>query len=121
MTPITSPLPNRLPHSIREARDAHHSAPSVAIFFLSLFLLLLFRSELRGSLPAKGDATRLPYPVQLFSRSIHWLPSLQCLATHALYRGLLWSLVILLPTFFLGRFFCGWIARWARSTISSDH
>jgi len=31
------------------------------------------------------------------------------LATHALYRGLLWSLVILLPTLFLGRFFCGWI------------
>ena len=31
------------------------------------------------------------------------------IASHALYRGLLWSLVILLPTLFLGRFFCGWI------------
>jgi polyferredoxin len=31
------------------------------------------------------------------------------LASHALYRGLLWSLVILVPTLFLGRFFCGWI------------
>jgi len=31
------------------------------------------------------------------------------LATHALYRGLAWSLLILLPTLFLGRFFCGWI------------
>jgi polyferredoxin len=31
------------------------------------------------------------------------------LAGHALYRGLLWSLLILLPTLFLGRFFCGWI------------
>ena len=31
------------------------------------------------------------------------------LTTHALYRGLLWSLAILIPTFFLGRFFCGWI------------
>ena len=31
------------------------------------------------------------------------------LAGHALYRGLIWSLVILLPTLFLGRFFCGWI------------
>ncbi len=31
------------------------------------------------------------------------------LASHALYRGLLWSLVILIPTMFLGRFFCGWI------------
>jgi len=31
------------------------------------------------------------------------------LATRALYRGLLWSLAILVPTLFLGRFFCGWI------------
>lgn len=31
------------------------------------------------------------------------------LTTHTLYRGLAWSLVILIPTFFLGRFFCGWI------------
>src|ERR1019366_7906025 len=31
------------------------------------------------------------------------------LATHALYRGLLWSLLILLPVMFFGRFFCGWI------------
>ena len=31
------------------------------------------------------------------------------LATHALYRGLLWSLAIVIPTMFLGRFFCGWI------------
>ena len=31
------------------------------------------------------------------------------LATHALYRGLIVSLFILLPTIVLGRFFCGWI------------
>ena len=31
------------------------------------------------------------------------------LATHTVYRGLLWSLIILIPTLFLGRFFCGWI------------
>ncbi len=31
------------------------------------------------------------------------------LTTHSIYRGLLWSLVILIPTLFLGRFFCGWI------------
>jgi len=31
------------------------------------------------------------------------------LTTHTIYKGLLWSLVILVPTFFLGRFFCGWI------------
>jgi polyferredoxin len=31
------------------------------------------------------------------------------LATHALYRRLVWCLLILIPTFLLGRFFCGWI------------
>lgn len=31
------------------------------------------------------------------------------LTTHTIYRGLLWSLVILVPTLFLGRFFCGWM------------
>jgi ferredoxin len=31
------------------------------------------------------------------------------LTTHAIYPGLLWSLVVLIPTLFLGRFFCGWI------------
>jgi ferredoxin len=31
------------------------------------------------------------------------------LTTHTVYKGLLWSLVILIPTLFLGRFFCGWI------------
>ncbi len=29
--------------------------------------------------------------------------------THTLYKGLLWSLVILVPTLFLGRFFCNWV------------
>jgi len=31
------------------------------------------------------------------------------ITTHTVYAGLLWSLIILIPTFFLGRFFCGWI------------
>jgi polyferredoxin/formate hydrogenlyase subunit 6/NADH:ubiquinone oxidoreductase subunit I len=29
--------------------------------------------------------------------------------THTLYKGLLWSLVILIPTLFLGRLFCNWV------------
>ncbi len=31
------------------------------------------------------------------------------LATHTVYRGLLWSLILIVPTLFLGRFFCNWI------------
>ncbi len=29
--------------------------------------------------------------------------------THTVYKGLLWSLIILVPTLFLGRFFCNWV------------
>ena len=31
------------------------------------------------------------------------------ITTHTVYKGLVWSLVILIPTLFLGRFFCNWI------------
>lgn len=31
------------------------------------------------------------------------------IATHTVYKGLLWSLLLLIPTLFLGRFFCNWI------------
>ncbi len=31
------------------------------------------------------------------------------LTTHTVYQGLLWSLIIVIPTLLLGRFFCGWI------------
>jgi len=31
------------------------------------------------------------------------------ITTHTVYKGLLWSLVILVPTLFLGRFFCNWM------------
>ncbi len=29
--------------------------------------------------------------------------------THTVYKGLLWSLILLIPTLFLGRFFCTWV------------
>jgi len=51
----------------------------------------------------------LPYPVRLFFQIDPLVAVANALATHSLYHGLLWSLVILIPTLFLGRFFCGWI------------
>ena len=45
----------------------------------------------------------------LFLRADPLAAALNALSTRALYRGLLWCLVILVPTLFLGRFFCGWI------------
>ena len=78
------------------------------IFFLLLFLVLLAFTTLRPTPGATADL-HLRLPVRLF---FEWDPLVavaNALASHALYRGLLWSLMILLPTLFLGRFFCGWI------------
>ena len=78
------------------------------VLFLFLFLALLAFTSLHSMFGTTSDI-HLRGPVRLF---FEWDPLVavaNALATHALYRGLLWSLVILLPTLFLGRFFCGWI------------
>ena len=65
-------------------------------------------TSLRPSAGGTSDI-HLRAPVRLF---FEWDPLVavtNALASHALYRGLLWCLVILVPTFLLGRFFCGWI------------
>jgi polyferredoxin len=79
------------------------------ILFFALFVFLLLKSEFRGSLKAAHGDIRLPYPVSIFLEADPLAAVANALSSHALYRGLLWSLVILIPTFFLGRFFCGWI------------
>jgi polyferredoxin len=78
------------------------------VFFL-LFLFLLLRTEFPGSFTASNSEIRLPYPVWLFFRLDPLVAISNALSSHALYRGLLWSLLVLIPTMFLGRFFCGWI------------
>jgi polyferredoxin len=79
------------------------------ILFLLVFLLLLFKSEFRGSFQAVRGDIRLPYPVSIFLQADPLVGISNTLSTGALYKGLLWSLVILIPTLFLGRFFCGWV------------
>ncbi len=77
--------------------------------FLGLFLVLLCKTGLRGSFPPGGVEFRLPSAVRAFLETDPLVAIANALATRALYRGLLWSLAILIPTLFLGRFFCGWI------------
>jgi len=79
------------------------------IVFFFLFLFLLLHTEFRGSLTASASEIRLPYPVSLFFQFDPLVAISNALSSHALYRGLLWSLVVLIPTMLLGRFFCGWI------------
>ena len=79
------------------------------IFFFALFLLLLLHTEFRGSLNSSTSEIRLPYPVGVFFRLDPLVAIGNALSSHALYKGLLLSLFILIPTLFFGRFFCGWI------------
>ncbi len=91
----------------------HSRLPTVRrvsqILFFAAFLFLLFRSEFSGSFRGAGGEVRLPWPVSIFLEADPLAALTTAISTGTLYRGLLWSLVILVPTFFLGRFFCGWI------------
>lgn len=77
-------------------------------FFLLVFLALLILTTIRPASPGSGDI-HMRGPVRMFFILDPLVALSNALATHALYRGLILSLVILIPTLFLGRFFCGWI------------
>lgn len=79
------------------------------VIFLLLFLFLLARTEFRGTFRASPGDIRIPYPVGIFLQADPLVAIANALASRALYKGLLWSLAIIIPTLFLGRFFCGWI------------
>jgi len=75
------------------------------VFFL-LFMSFLVRTKLFDF----SDADRRPaFPVNPFFKLDPLAALVNAVAGHSLGRGLAWSLVILIPTLFLGRFFCGWI------------
>ena len=78
------------------------------IVFLALFVFLLVRTEFGGTI-GTGSDIRMRWPVRLFFELDPLVALSNALATHALYRGMLWALLILLPVMILGRFFCGWI------------
>lgn len=72
----------------------------VQIFFFSLFLFFCFVTEFSY---LKG------YPVSLFLEVDPLVAISTAITTHTVYKGLIWSLVLLIPTLLLGRFFCNWI------------
>jgi polyferredoxin len=79
------------------------------IVFFAIFVFLLVRTEFRGTFTASGSEIRLPYPVGMFFRIDPLVAISNALASRSLYKGLLLSLIVLIPTMFFGRFFCGWI------------
>ena len=78
------------------------------IFFLLLFLWLLFFTSI-SLFPRGATEIKLRAPVKLFFEWDPLVAVMNALAGHGLYQGLVWCLLILVPTIFLGRFFCGWI------------
>jgi len=76
------------------------------IVFLLFFVWLLLRTKTSSS---SGSGNTPSSSVNLFFKLDPLACLVNVLAGHTLYRGLAWSLVILIPTFVLGRFFCGWV------------
>ncbi len=70
------------------------------IFFMGLFFFFCFVTQFSY---LKG------YPVSIFLEVDPLVAIATAITTHTLYQGLVWSLVLLIPTLFLGRFFCNWI------------
>src|ERR1017187_3054735 len=79
------------------------------ILCLTLFVAHVCNIEYRGTLHPGEAEIRLPFPVRVVLASDPLVGVANALATHALYRGLIWGLAILIPALFLGRFFCGWM------------
>ena len=109
MIPITS-CPALTCHNFR----VHFPSPTrlrtaSQLVFLLLFVFLLLRTDFRASPPSSPDTLRLTSPVALFFQIDPLVALANALASRALYRGLLWCLIVLIPTFFFGRFFCGWV------------
>jgi polyferredoxin len=76
---------------------------------LAAFLFLLLRTEFTGSFRGLTGPVRLPWPVSAFLEADPLAAVSTAMSTHMLYRTMWWSLLVLVPTFFLGRFFCGWV------------
>lgn len=70
------------------------------IFFLALFLFFVTVTDFKD---IKG------YPVSLFLEMDPLNAIAGFFSGRVLYRGLIWSLVIIVLTLFLGRIFCSWI------------
>src|SRR5208282_2518096 len=70
------------------------------IFFIGLALFFAFITQFSY---LKG------YPVSLFLDVDPLVAIASSITTHTLYQSLIWSLVVVIPTLVLGRFFCDWV------------
>ena len=80
-----------------KARTARRIAQ---VFFFTLFLFFVVVTDLRY---LKG------YPVSLFLELDPLVSFATAITTHTIYMGLLWSVLLILPTLLFGRVFCNWV------------
>jgi len=81
------------------------------IIFFALFVVLLLETEFHGSFKSAENGARgaIPYPVSIFLEIDPLVAISNAISTHSLYKDLIWSLILIVGTLFIGRFFCGWI------------
>ncbi len=77
----------------------------VQLVVLALFLVFAFVTTMTHLDEMPG----LKFWVSKFLEIDPLVAAATALSTHTVYKGLMWSLVLLVPTLFLGRFFCNWI------------
>ena len=108
---VTSSLADDDTVAVRSSRKPlAASAASRRSLFFAAFLFLLFRAGVHRVVPGRRRArSGCPGRCRSSSRPIRWPRSPPPSRRGRSTAGLLWSLVILVPTLFLGRFFCGWI------------
>jgi len=82
---------------------------SQVAFFLVFFWLILKTTFEAGFTPNPQSEILLPLPVSIALQLDPLVGVATLLSTGGVFKGLLWCLVILIPTIFLGRFFCGWV------------
>lgn len=93
--------------SIRTARSLRRISQ---IVFFAIFCWLVFKTTFEVDFsPTDAAEIALPYPVSIALQFDPLAALMTLLASGTLFKGLLWSLVVLIPTIFLGRFFCGWV------------
>lgn len=76
--------------------------------FLLLFLFLLLQTTI-DSKSSQDVLPKISAPVGFFLEIDPLVAIYTVITTHSLYRNLIWAVVIIAATLFIGRFFCGWI------------
>ncbi len=77
----------------------------VQIVVFALFMLFVFAT----SFTQLSDRPRMQFWLSKFLEIDPLVSIATAITTHTVYKGLIWSLILLVPTLFLGRIFCNWI------------